>query len=201
MITERSGPEITRAPPTRAAVDHMLANLRAHDRREILAQRWNDDLGALADYVMVLACNPLWQVFHVEGEPVGMIGATLIRPGVVMLCGFGTTRWRQVIRPLTRYVLDEMMPKVLDSGVHRAEAYVMAENKMNLKWIMSLGGEIEGYLRGYGRDGEDFVVLGWRRDHVHALWRRGQQWTAESRLYEKFGRGGDRRAGDTAAVH
>jgi len=59
-----------------------------------------------------------------------------------------------------------MMPAVLRTDVHRAEAYVMAENTMNLKWIMSLGGEIEGTLRGYGRGGEDFVVLGWRRENV-----------------------------------
>mgnify|MGYP006263414767 CR=1 FL=1 len=55
---------VTRAPVTRPAVDHIIANLREHDRREILAQRWDDDLGALADYVMVLACNDLWPVSY-----------------------------------------------------------------------------------------------------------------------------------------
>jgi hypothetical protein len=172
-----AGLEITREKVTRAAVDYILANLREHDRREILALRWNDDLDPVADYVMALACNPLWQAFWAHGEPVALIGATLIRPGVVMICGFGTKRWHRVIRPLSRYVLDEMMPAILSTDVHRAEAYAMAENTQNIRWIRGLfGGEIEGVLRGYGRGGEDFVVIAWRRDDVSARRRRrGQQ--------------------------
>ena len=182
--------QVTREPVTREAVDHILAHLREHDRHEILAQRWDDDLDALAAFVMALACNDLWRVFRADGEPVALIGATLIRPGVCTLCGFGSHRWGQVIRPLTRYVLDEMMPAVLRSGVHRAEAYVMAENTRNLRWITSLGGEIEGVLRGYGRGGEDFVVLGWRRDHVYAQWGRRFQRTSQEQLHEQFRRHG-----------
>jgi hypothetical protein len=163
---------VTREPVTRAAVDHIIANLREHDAREIYAQRWDDNPVTLADYVMVLACNDLWRVFLADGEPAAMIGATLIRPGVCVLCGCGTNRWGRVIRPLTRYVLDVMMPAVLRAGVHRAECQVMASNTQNLRWILSLGGEIEGTLRGYGRGGEDFLALGWRRDNVHESWRR-----------------------------
>lgn len=168
-----TGPVVTREPVTRAVVAHILANLREHDRREILALRWDDDLERLADEVMALACNDLWQSFWVDGEPVALIGATLIRPGVVMICGFGTKRWNRVIRPLSRYVLEEMRPAILRTEVHRAEAYAMAANTQNIRWIRGLfGGEIEGVLRGYGRDGEDFVVLGWRRDNV---WTEGRR--------------------------
>jgi hypothetical protein len=193
---------VTWEPISRAAVAHILANLRPHDRHEILAQRWNDDMEALADDVMAMACNPLWRVYLADGEPVALIGATLVRPGVCAVGGFGTTRWSRVLRPLSRYVMDELIPALLSGGVHRAETYVMAANKTNLRWITALGGEVEGVLRGYGRGGEDFVALGWRGDHVleNLRWRRWERRSAEPTIHEVGREHGDGRSGHPAEV-
>lgn len=165
--------DVTRETPVGFAVDYIMRNLRVRDSREIFALRWNDNVDSLVRDAHGLCQDPasLWSVWRFRGEPVAMNGANLVRPGVCVLGAWGTDKWPYIVRALTEDAFDRVLPGMLAMGAHRAEAYALAENTDSRRWIMGLGGEQEGLLRGYGRAGEDFVVFGWRLRDVHG-WRR-----------------------------
>lgn len=157
---------------------HIAANLRPRDRREIFALRWNDDVDEFAFEVGKVA-GDLWRMWWVDGEPVAVAGVVPIRPGVVIGGAFGTDKWRQVVRPMTRWFRDYTIPILNRSNYHRGEVYVLAENTDGRRWVEFLGAEIEAVLKGYGRGREDFLLYVWRPyaegSDGHVLWRRRRQ--------------------------
>ena len=79
-----------------------MRHLRERDRREIFALRWDDDEDALIDDITVYA-GPMWRRVVLHGEPVAINGVIPVRPGVVIGGAFGTDKWRQALRPMTRW--------------------------------------------------------------------------------------------------
>jgi hypothetical protein len=168
-------------PVSQEGLTHIVRNLRERDRREIFAMRWNDDEGELVAAVYQVA-GDLWRMWTLDGEPVAVNGVVPVRPGVVIAGAFGTRKWRAVVRPMTRWSLDYVLPVLRMSGHHRGEAYVLATNTDSRRWIELLGGEVECLLKGYGRGREDFLLYAWdltqeRSEHVLQRRRRQQRST------------------------
>jgi len=153
---------------TRDQVTHIVRHMRDSDRREIFAVRWNDDEAALVDDVMMVA-GKLWRVWTWDGEPVAINGVVPSRPGVVICSSFGTDKWRNVIRPMTHWSREWLIPGLQLAHYHRGEAVVAASNVQSRRWIGALGGQIEAWLHHYGRNKEDYILFTWRLDDV--LWR------------------------------
>jgi hypothetical protein len=100
-------------------------------------------------------------MWSLEGEPVAVNGVVPVRPGVVIAGAFGTPRWRSIIKPMTRWSLDYVIPLLRRANYHRGEAYVLSENTDSRRWIELLGGEVEAVLKGFGRQREDFLLYAW----------------------------------------
>ena len=147
-------------PVTPAALKHIVSNLRPRDRAEIFALRWHDDEDQLV-FELCQVAGDLWKLWTLDGEPVAVNGVVPVRPGVVIAGAFGTNKWRSIIRPMTRWSLDFVIPCLKASNYHRGEAYVLAANTDSRRWIELLGGEVETLLRGYGRQREDFLLYAW----------------------------------------
>jgi hypothetical protein len=122
--------------------------------------RWNDDEEQLVQEISA-AAGELWRMWSLEGEPVAVNGVVPVRPGVVIAGAFGTPRWRSIIKPMTRWSLDYVIPLLRRANYHRGEAYVLSENTDSRRWIELLGGEVEAVLKGFGRQREDFLLYAW----------------------------------------
>jgi hypothetical protein len=167
--------KVEATPITAAGLRYIVDHLRARDRREIFALRWNDDEEQLVAEVSA-AAGDLWRMWALDGEPVAVNGVVPVRPGVVIAGAFGTARWRSIVKPMTRWSLDYVIPILKQAGYHRGEAYVLAENTDSRRWIELLGGEVEAVLKGFGRQREDFLLYAWdltrERGESHVLLRR-----------------------------
>lgn len=157
----------TKGPPfVREEIAHIVHGLRARDRREIYALRWDDDPDKLINEILVTA-GAMWRIFCHEAEPVAMAGVVPVRPNVVIAGAFGTELWPKVVRPVTRFALTWTIPRLQRAGYHRAETYALAANIDSHGWLATLGAQQEAYLKGYGRDQEDFILFTWRLQDVH----------------------------------
>lgn len=164
-------------PVTQEGLAYIVRRLRPRDRREIFALRWNDDEDPFVAEVFATA-GELWRMWSIDSEPVAVNGVVPVRPGVVIAGAFGTKRWRSIVKPMTRWSLDYVIPILKQAGYHRGEAYVLAENTDSRRWIELLGGEVEAVLKGFGRGREDFLLYAWdltrERSQSHVLLRRRQ---------------------------
>ena len=152
--------KVEATPVTIEGVRYIARYLRPRDRREIFALRWNDDEDDFVAEVCRVA-GDLWRMWAIDGEPIAVNGVVPVRPGVVLAGAFGTKRWRSILRPMTRWSLDYVIPVLRQANYHRGEAYVLAENTDSRRWIELLGGEIEAVLKGFGRGREDYLLYAW----------------------------------------
>jgi hypothetical protein len=166
--------KVQATPVTAEGLAYIVRNLRPRDRREIFALRWDDDEAQFVAHVYASA-GDLWRMWAIDSEPVAVNGVIPVRPGVVIAGAFGTSRWRSVVKPMTRWSLDYVIPILRQAGYHRGEAYVLAENTDSRRWIELLGGEIEAVLKGFGRNREDFLLYTWdltrEKEQRHVLLR------------------------------
>jgi len=148
---------VTCSEVTPKGLAYIVRNLRDRDRREIFGLRWNDDEDALVIEVCNVA-GDLWRMWYLDDIPVAVCGAVPVRPGVVIVGAFGTKKWKSVLRPMTRWALQFVVPILKMADFHRAEAYVLAANTDSRRWIEMMGGEVESLLKGFGRAREDYLL-------------------------------------------
>jgi hypothetical protein len=153
------------------AVGYVLYNLRALDRREIEATVHRFDSHALA--LATCACR-LGFVAAVDDPPspggyggasltpVAVLAAGELWPGVWQLGLFATPRWPEVGRAVTRFARPWLEERLRALGVHRAQAFSLADHDEAHRWMLRLGARCEATLAGWGRGGEDFKVFVWR---------------------------------------
>lgn len=146
-------------------VSHVVVNMRERDRLGNFALRWND---SVVDVVSDCLSSDFGWTVGVDQTPVACIGAVPVRPGVWAMYMFGTDRFGDVAKDLTRFVRRVMMPAMIAAGAHRAECAILDGHEAACRWSEFLGGEHEATLRGYGRGGEDYRLYVWRHEHVPA---------------------------------
>ena len=155
---------------TALAIDplqHVITHLRPLDRKELFATRGHDSPARAAQEIMTY-CAPFGVLFWHEEEPVAAMGFFPMWPGVVSVWAFGSPRWPYVVRAMTRHAINEMVPKLLQNGIHRAECRSLSEREDSKRWLIALGARIEGHLEEFGRNREDFTLYAWSdRDTGH----------------------------------
>lgn len=149
---------------------YVLQRLRPLDHKELFATRAHDSPELATDEIM-RACGPFGTLFWHDTEPVSALGFFPMWPGVVSVWAFGSHRWSLVVQAMTRHVINELGPDLLIRGVHRAECRALTERKDSDRWLRALGGRVEGILKDFGRNREDFTLYAWSDRHVGA---RGQ---------------------------
>jgi hypothetical protein len=146
-------------PLDRSAVGFVAARMRDEDRDEIFATRWNDDPAPIADEIM--ACARFGAVASRDREPVAVICAMPLWPGVWTVSMFATVKWPAVGGAVTRWARRELMPDVAASGAHRVECRSLATHVMSHRWLERLGARREALLVDYGRSREAFYIYAW----------------------------------------
>lgn len=143
-------------------VHYVAQNMREKDREEIFATRWDDSAQDVA--ADVVASGPFnWVAFN-GGEPVAVVGAAPLWPGVWSVHMFATEAFGGIAISLTKFVRRVMIPALTESGAHRAQCDSLVGHEKAHYWLEALGARQEGVLRGYGRQGEDFVRYVWSKE-------------------------------------
>lgn len=141
-------------------VFHVVSNMREWDRREIFATEWLDDP---ADYARTVCKYGSFAWVAGDSEPIAVIGARAMWPGVWAPWMFATDAFPRISIGLTRFVRNNMIPSLRQTGAHRAHCLSMVGHEQAHRWLRLLGAEPEGDpLIGWGRNREDFQVFVWR---------------------------------------
>lgn len=144
-------------PNTYENLLHVCERLRLQDRLEVFATRWDDDAGQLA-YQLHYAEGLLWVLGADDGEPVFLVGAYELWPGMWAPWAMGTTRTNEIGKAATRLVCRELIPQMKAKGFRRAECRAAIRNTVACEWLERLGGLRESVNERMGREGETFVT-------------------------------------------
>lgn len=148
------------------AVASVALRMREADAREIYACRWVRDPLSIAQTVAA-AARFGFVALTPAGSPAAVVAALEQWPGNYQVAMFATDDWPQVAWSTTRAVQRHMRPAMLAAGARRAEARSHAEHAHAHRWLGWLGFVAEARLADFGKDGEEFILFSWRRNHVH----------------------------------
>jgi hypothetical protein len=144
-------------------VEHVVRHMRQRDVDEIFAVRWSDDREDLVrDW---LACRPVvfaeGVVLAADGEPVAVVGVSLVSPGVGIVHMYATDRWREIALAVHRFVVRHVMPSIVAPVFRRLECRALEHHDLAARWLTRLGFRAEGRHPGLGKGGETYVTFGW----------------------------------------
>lgn len=137
---------------------HIARHLSVLDRLELGATRDPDNAEDLALDAWHQAVK--FTAFSGrDAEAIMAFGVGMPSPDYVTVWGFKTERYREVIRPVTKFVCRTMLPELRDKhGVQRAECVVHPDNSPSRRWLAFLGFELEATLSGFGNRQEDMLL-------------------------------------------
>ncbi len=153
-------PKLRITPMRRAPLLHVLEHMRARDRVEVFACRWDDDVLALAREIMACQRSAILSgIARLGREPVALFGAYARTPSCLECALIATDRWSEIVGPFTRWVFRDALPRLQAEGFTRAEARALAAHRDARAWLTRLGAHVECTVPSFGRHGEDFVQL------------------------------------------
>lgn len=141
---------------------YIACNLRPDDHAEADCQFDTSN----ANLIAIAALQGPSYVVELRGNPEAAFGAVQHRKGLWTAWSWGTPRMARCVPAITAFVRDELISDLVDQGAHRVEARALASNAMALRWLRRLGANERCLLPAYGKNGEDFVLFDWTRDHV-----------------------------------
>lgn len=148
-------------------IEYVALRMRDSDLREFLAVHDCDGRVELAGRLARIY-GPRSDVIvaGLPDEPIAIGALVEARPRVLTLMFFATDRLPQIALPLTRFIRNNLFPKVQAAGTHRIECVSIAGHREAHRWIQVLGLDQEAVCRGYGKDGETFHQFAWVAGHV-----------------------------------
>ena len=143
-------------------VFHVAKHMREHDYKEISCLRWTegrDDLAA--DLTERYSNYPNCYVCGDGADRIAIIVYVPVRSGVWSIGMFATDNFQKVGGYLTKKIIREIIPMLMEGGAHRIECQSIEGYDAIHKWLGTLGLREESKLLGFGRDGEDFCQFTW----------------------------------------
>lgn len=86
-----------------------------------------------------------------------------LRRGVWNMGLIATDKFDKIHLSLTRLIIKSIIPVLDNAGAHRVEAQSIAGYSSVHNWLKFLGLEEESVIKGYGKNGEDFVNFAYVR--------------------------------------
>lgn len=143
---------------TEIGLEYVLGNLRARDRREVEATIDCGSAERTAELIWTIP-GPKWEARTRRGKPAVVGGFTPVWHGLGSGWMWGTDDWDEVALEVTRSMRRHILPALERNGVRRIEARPMAGNIDAIRWLHLIGFKHEAVTPGFGRRGEDFVLL------------------------------------------
>jgi hypothetical protein len=150
------------------AIRYVCRNLRADDRAEQFAARFDDDADKLAAEIIHDRPIALKQCVLLtdDGTPAVVVAAYIAGPGLARFHMCSTGRVGEIARQGHRWGRQRFIPAVLVPNVRRAEARILASHALARRWVAACGFIEEGLVHRLGRNGEDFVQVAWLNPDV-----------------------------------
>ena len=158
-------------PISYPAVLYLAVNMREADAREIYNTLDHEDPAKLAREICLATALGMAGVSFQSGKPVGLVGVSPIRSGVWSVWSFGTGEWGRGVIDMTRFGYRQLRPFLLRRGAHRLQCESHIEHEEAHRWLALCGAQREGVLRGYGRDGSDFIQFSWTRNDANVFFK------------------------------
>lgn len=154
--------------PDADAVRSVARNMRARDLDEIMAVSHAETRADLIDALVArYADAPDAYCFGDDQGWIAIGAMAAHRPNVITLGFFATDRFPALALPIARFARRELFPAYRARGVHRIDCVSKADYPAAHKWITLLGLRRAPHtLRGFGRDGQDFLQFEWVRDDL-----------------------------------
>lgn len=134
---------------------YVARNMREMDREEIAAVRWDD-----ADPEQIAIDCEKAAVFsyivYLDGEPVAVLGASPLGPGVATVYMFATDKFSAVGLGLTKWAKRVYEPFLKDCGFHRVECHTISTHPDSHKWLRFFGATHESDVPAFGKNREMF---------------------------------------------
>ena len=145
-------------PATAEDIYEVALHMRDRDFKEINALNTTEGRDALAEVLArrYIGCPDILCA-SLDGKPIAVGGFLCLRPNVVSLMLFATNEFNHIGLSLTRWIKNEMFPRLEKAGVHRIEALSLDGYNEVHDWLRVLGLEDEGCaMRAFGKNKEDF---------------------------------------------
>ncbi|WP_291644517.1 hypothetical protein [Bosea sp. (in: a-proteobacteria)] len=153
-------------PATARDVWQVAVKMRSADYEEFSAVSFSRSRAELAEDLAARYGDRHDVLVAYRGETPACIGGFIMaRPNVVTLLFFATDEFPHIGLGITRFIRQNLFPKLEQEGVHRFEAVSLATHSEAHKWLGVLGLTAEtGPMLDYGRDGEAFIQFAKVRD-------------------------------------
>jgi hypothetical protein len=135
----------------------VAANMREVDRAEICGMSVSDNPVHAISSLEVLPHfgATVWK----DGEPIVVVGAMLLWPGIASVFMYATPRWKEVMVETTRFVRAILLPTLVDANVHRLQCYSSADHFDAHAWLRYLGADREVPMPAFGKHRQDYVLF------------------------------------------
>lgn len=134
---------------TAADIAHVVANMRAVDRREIEALTGVSAEQAVASIDQA----PYVALVIYEGGPIAVFGAMHLPGNVASMFRFATDAWPSVVREAIKFGRRTFLAKMWEIGVERIEAATLDEPGQTA-WLKLFGAD---ETEKFSRNGRNFV--------------------------------------------
>ncbi|MDW3181764.1 hypothetical protein [Roseobacter sp.] len=150
----------------------LCQNMRKSDAAEIYAQRPDENAFALYRDLAAIGRNHLWFELArpaTSMSPVALFGVAGVSPGVAQAHMFGTDALTLGhARQIADRIKSHVIPALLDLGLHRVQAYSLADYAWAHRFLQRSGAKFEAPCWSLGASGQDFASFVWlRKDLAH----------------------------------
>jgi hypothetical protein len=163
MMTFRNMVVRTAAPDD---IDYVVRRMRPCDRREVYALRHTHDAESVIGELVALqhtAQMPWFYAVARAAHPraIALVGLLLHGPRHAYAQLIATAEVVMIIKDLTRFIRDCVIPDAIKAGFRRVELRTLASWTENRRWLELLGAKFECEVLGLG---EPFAQYAWIRE-------------------------------------
>ncbi len=141
--------------PTEKDIMDVINSMTEQDLQEVYSTSYFGDRAGLAENIS----NNVDMKFVCKDAAI--IGAKENSPGVASVFALCSPAFENHILECTKFVKEVLFPTLHTIGHHRLQAAFMQDRPME-KWAKNiLKGNLDGVLKGYGKNKESFVLYSW----------------------------------------
>jgi hypothetical protein len=142
----------------------VTAHMRSGDRQEVSCQ-----FPAATDLELGVALASEQDAFiaYRDGHPVMLFGVSPMCQVGLSVWALGTDQCKRVIPHVTRFFINELMPRKMKEGFKWMEARSISTHYEAHEWMRKTGAEPRLTLQDYGNGGEDFILFRWTKSSYH----------------------------------
>lgn len=155
---------VTVAPATLRDATYIVANMRDMDRREVMCQVGVGTTDMQIAYFLLMngeAYAVRWTDRDGREHPVVFFGVQPMNAVALSIWALGTKHAWRGIPAVTRFVIEELVPRKMREGFRIMEARSIDGHAQAHRWMESTGAHRIGEPFEYGRDGELFHLFRW----------------------------------------